>query len=570
MQKILVIENNAEIRESLLLLLEAEGYTVTIAIDGHSGIQLAAEQHPDLIVCATALGDTEGHEVLTQLQQNAELAVLPFILLSDRADPQYLRKSMEMGADDCLIKPFTETELTAAIAARLGKQHAITERYVNILRHTAERLNRLAHYDSLTDLPNHRLLYQRLTQSIQKAIQRNQHVALISVSLDRLRQVNNVMGYLAGDSLLQATAQRLTACLPKSATVARLTGNQFAVLLTAFQDRQAVVAASEEIIDCLSRPFSLPGQEVFVTASIGIALYPEDTQDINVLLRQADAALDWAKQQKSHYYQFYRTDMPVVSSDEIVLETWLRYALERQEFEVYYQPQKQLKSGKITGAEALIRWCHPEKGYISPSQFIPLAEETGLIVPIGEWILRTVCQQTRAWQQEGLPLIRIAVNLSSVQFNQPHLTHMVAQILTETALDPAYLELELTETALMKDTETAICLLKELKDLGLCIAIDDFGTGYSSLSYLKQLPIDMLKIDNCFVRGVTADVKNIAILTAVIQMAHNLQLGVIAEGVETPHELDFLIANNCDVVQGNFVSPPLSKSDMQNLLRSQL
>ncbi|MFE4108238.1 putative bifunctional diguanylate cyclase/phosphodiesterase [Almyronema epifaneia] len=569
MQKILVIENEVAARERLQQLLEAEGYIVTAAGDGHSGIQLAAEQCPDLIVCAAALGDMAGHAVLTQIQQDPELAILPFILLSDRADAPYLRKSMELGADDCLVKPFTEAELLSAIAARLDKQNAITERYVNILRHTAERLNRLAHYDSLTDLPNHRLLYQRLSQSVEKALQQNQPVALISVSLDRLRQVNNVMGYPAGDSLLQATAQRLTACLPKHATIARLTGNQFAVLLTAFDNRQAVVEISEEIIDCLSRPFSLPGQEVFLTTSIGIALYPEDTQDINVLLRQADAALDWAKQQKSHYYQFYRTDMPVVSSDEIVLETWLRYALERQEFEVYYQPQKQLKSGKIIGAEALIRWCHPEQGYISPSQFIPLAEETGLIVPIGEWILRTVCQQARVWQQGGLPSIRIAVNLSSVQFNQPHLTRTIAQVLSETELAPNCLELELTETALMQDTETAVRVLKELKALGLCIAIDDFGTGYSSLSYLKQLPIDMLKIDNCFVRGVTADTKNIAILTAVIQMAHDLELSVIAEGVETPHELDFLIANDCDMVQGNFVSPPLAEPDMQKLLRSQ-
>ncbi|WP_346289599.1 putative bifunctional diguanylate cyclase/phosphodiesterase [Sphaerothrix gracilis] len=569
MQKILVIENDAAVREELQQLLETEGYAVTATVDGHSGIQLASEQRPDLIICATTLGDITGHDVLVQMQQDSELAILPFILLSDRTDAAYLRKSMELGADDCLVKPFSDAELLPAIAARLDKQNAITERYVNILRHTAERLNRLAHYDSLTDLPNHRLLYQRLSQSVQKAIQRNQRVALISVSLDRLRQVNNVMGYPAGDTLLQATAQRLTACLPKSATIARLTGNQFAVLLTSFRNRQAVVEVSEEIIDCLSRPFSLPGQEVFVTTSIGIALYPEDTQDINVLLRQADAALDWAKQQKSHYYQFYRTDMPVVSNDEIVLETWLRYALERQEFEVYYQPQQQLKSGKITGAEALIRWRHPEQGYISPAQFIPLAEETGLIVPIGEWILRTVCQQARAWQHKGLPPIRVAVNLSSVQFNQPHLTRTIAQILTDTELSPDCLELELTETALMQDTETAVRVLQELKAIGLCIAIDDFGTGYSSLSYLKQLPIDMLKIDNCFVRGVTADAKNIAILTAVIQMAHNLQLSVIAEGVETPHELDFLIANDCDMVQGHFVSPPLSEPDMQNLLRSQ-
>ncbi|MEO0828767.1 MAG: bifunctional diguanylate cyclase/phosphodiesterase, partial [Cyanobacteria bacterium J06642_9] len=446
---------------------------------------------------------------------------------------------------------------------------ALAERYVTILRHTAERLNRLAHYDSLTDLPNHHLLYQRLSQAIKVAKAEQHCVALLSLSLDRLRHVNNILGFRAGDQMLQATAQRLSACLPKATTVARLTGNQFVVLISKFSDPKTIHEVADEILDCLSRPFSLPGQEVFATISIGIAIYPDDSEDVKEILRQADAALEWAKHQKSNYVQFYRSDIPVVSSDAISLETALRYAVEREEFSLYYQPQMNTHSGLIAGAEALIRWPHPTEGYISPAQFVPLAEETGLIVPIGEWLFRKACTQIRQWQSIGLPPLQLSINLSSVQFNQPDLTELITDILHTTQLDPACLELEITETALMQDAEAAIAILKALKALGPRIAIDDFGTGYSSLSYLKQFPIDTLKIDNCFVRGVIADPKNQAIVKSVIQMAHSLDLTVIAEGIETEEELAFLADNHCDVVQGYFISRPLDATDMQACLTAQ-
>jgi diguanylate cyclase (GGDEF)-like protein len=474
---------------------------------------------------------------------------------------------MELGADDCLTEPFTDGELASAIATRLRKQNQLTEQYIAVLRNTAERLNRLAHYDSLTDLPNHHLLHQRLSQAVERATQGQQPFALLSLSLDRLRQINNTLGYQAGDALLQATAKRLRSSLPEGTTVARLTANQFAILLTDFKNRQGVIAVANELIDRLSRPFSLLGQEVFITTSIGITLYPDDSTDVKTLLRQVDAALEAAKHQKSNYCQFYRSDMPVVVGDQIILETWLRYALERQEFEVYYQPQIDLRSGEIVGAEALIRWTHPQHGPISPSRFIPLAEETGLIVPIGEWMLRQVCHQLKTWQKMRLPAIQVSVNLSSVQFNQLHLSQTIAGILQETGLLPNALELELTETALMQDAQAALQILSDLKALGLKIAIDDFGTGYSSLSYLKQLPIDTLKIDNCFVRGVTADPKNQAILTAVIQMAHDLNLTVIAEGVETAAELAFLKNYRCDIGQGFYVGKPMPSHDLEQFLQ---
>jgi diguanylate cyclase len=407
-----------------------------------------------------------------------------------------------------------------------------------------------------------------LSQAISESQQPGHRLALLSLSLDRLRQVNNVLGYPAGDALLKASSKRLLASLPYGTTLARLTGNQFAILLPNVESTEAVRAVADNLMDALSRPFSLPGQEVFMTISVGVALCPDHSTDLNTLLRQADAALDWAKNQKSNYCQFYRPDMPVVSGDQIKMETWLRYALERQEFEVYYQPQVNLRSGKVEGVEALIRWHHPQEGNISPAKFVPLAEETGLIVPIGGWVLETVCHQARYWQQIDLGLRHVSVNLSSVQFNQLNLTEQIEKILASAHLAPEQLELEITETALMQDSELAVETLHQLKDLGIRIAIDDFGTGYSSLSYLKKLPIDTLKIDNCFVRGVTTDAKNQVILKSAIQMGHSLDLCIVAEGVETEAEHAFLRQHHCDFVQGFWVGRPMSADKLQDCLKN--
>lgn len=562
MRKLLMIEAAEDARHRRVSLLSDEGYTVITAATADEGLRVALQELPDLILCGLDLSGGDNTALLEGLNQQLDLSATPIIVLTHRSDRDYWRKCTELGADDYLLSPFSGEELCAAIAARLRKQDALTQRYNTLMRHTAERLNRLAHYDSLTDLPNHHLLRQRLTQAIQRASQGNQRVALIALSLDRLRQVNNTLGYPAGDTLLRATARRLTGILPRSTAVARLTGNQFAIVLPAPSDRAAIRAIAEDIIDSLSRAFSLPGQEVFVTVSVGISLFPDDTDDINTLMRQADAALDWAKHQKSNAYQFYRPDMPVISGDELQLETWLRYALERHEFEVCYQPKQHIQSGRIAGAEALIRWQHPDQGYISPARFVPLAEETGLIVPVGDWVLRTVCQQMAAWRDRGLPPIRVAVNLSSVQLNQAHLPRVIETILTETQLPASQLELEVTETALMQDIESALGLLHQLRALGVKLAIDDFGTGYASLGYLRELPIDILKIDTCFVHHLDRDPKNQAILKRVIAMAHDLGLMVVAEGVETEAELALLKDYDCDLAQGYWIGSPMPATDL--------
>ena len=566
MRKLLVIEKDGTQRESHLSVLTKEGYTTITAETIEAAVVIARQQRPDLILSGLDLTGGDNYKLLQHLQTRRDLLAIPVILMTPSGDIHRWRQCAALGADDLLIQPFTDKDLIEAIVGRLRKQDALTYRYNKLMRHTAARLNRLSHYDSLTDLPNHQLLRQRLMQAIQRAATGNQRVALFSLSLDRLRQVNNTLGYPAGDTLLRAAARRLTGSLPRSTAVARLTGNQFAIVLPAPKDRASIVAIAEDIFDNLSRCFSLPGQEVFMTTSIGIAVFPKDTDDISTLLRQADAALDWAKLQKSNAYRFYSSDMAVVSGDELQVETWLRYALKRQEFEVCYQPKQDLENGKIIGAEALIRWRHPDHGYISPARFVPLAEETGLIIPIGDWVLRHVCAQAAYWLNHGYRSLTIAVNLSSVQLHQPKLCQVLNDILQATKLPPECLELEVTETALMQDVEAALALLHRLKNLGVRLAIDDFGTGYASLGYLQQFPIHTLKIDTCFVRGVAHHRKNQVIINHIIAMAHDLNLTVVAEGVETREEMALLKGYGCDVIQGYWVGLPMVADSFANQL----
>ena len=572
MQKVLVIEHPGSRRSSLVAHLEAEDFLVETADTGRAGIQAARRHRPDVVLCDWLEGtqsgspDLNGLQVLEAMRQNSELQLTPFVLITEPTARLHHRKAMALGADDCLVRPVNPADLSATIAARINRQIATSELYVTTLRNTAEQINRLAHYDSLTDLPNYQLLHQRLSQAISTARESSKTLAFMSISLDRLRLVNTVLGYPAGDELLKASARRMQACLPAGATLARLTANQFAIVLPDLARPQQARETADDLMDALSRPFSLPGQEVFVTTSIGIAFLLHQSEDLSTLLRQADAALEYAKKQKSNYCQTYRSDMPVVFSDQIAMETWLRYALERSEFEVYYQPQLNLRSNKIEGCEALIRWRHPEHGYISPAKFVPLAEDTGLIVDIGQWVLETACAQAKRWQQRSLGLRYVSVNLSSVQFNQPNLIDQIKNTLAITGLEPYQLELEVTETALMQDAESAIATLTEIKALGIRTAIDDFGTGYSSLSYLKQLPIDTLKIDNCFVRGASSDPKNQAILQSTIELAHRLELKVVAEGIETPDEQTLLHQYMCDYLQGYWVGKPMPPEDMEQCL----
>lgn len=447
----------------------------------------------------------------------------------------------------------------------------ITER-----KHSEERLQYMANHDPLTGLPNRALYMEHLRLALMTAKRRQRLVAVLFLDLDRFKLINDTLGHTIGDLLLKAVAEQLNVCLRRSDTVARLNstndtvarlgGDEFTLLLTDIAHAQDVPIVVQRIVSVFRAPFFIEGHELFVTPSIGISLYPNDGDTPDKLLRNADTALYRAKEQGRNNYQFYHPEMNAKVSERLAMENSLRKALEKNEFLLHYQPQIDLNTGAIVGMEALVRWHHSESGLISPAKFIPLAEETGLILPIGEWVLRTACAQNKAWQEAGLSPIRVAVNLSGRQFQQRNLVETVRRILTDTGLGAEYLELELTESILMQKIEIITSVLSEIDAMGIQISVDDFGTGYSSLSYLKRFPISTLKVDRSFVNDITTDPDDAAITSAIINMAHSLKLKVIAEGVETGDQLSFLRSLKCDGMQGYFFSRPLAAEDATKLL----
>ncbi|MDO8705524.1 MAG: EAL domain-containing protein [Sulfuricaulis sp.] len=438
----------------------------------------------------------------------------------------------------------------------------ITER-----RRTEERLNYLAHYDTLTGLPNRVLLQDRLNIATSEADRNNRLVSVMLLDLDRFKIINDTLGHDAGDALLMAVAERLKVCLRAGDTIARIGGDEFTLVLANVAHVDDVARVAQKVMDQFIAPFRIGGRELFISPSVGISLYPHDDKKIENLLKNADAAMYHAKDLGRNNFQFFTAELNVRAAKRLTLETALRQALERNEFLLHYQPQVNLKTGRITGMEALLRWQHADMGLISPMDFIPLAEETGLIEPIGEWVLREACAQTQAWHRAGFGRLQVAVNLSGRQFMQKNLLERIKEILKETGLTPRYLELELTEGILMHNIEGVLAVLNALKGHGVSFSLDDFGTGYSSLSYLKRFPIDTLKIDQSFVRGIPADPDDAAIAQAIIAMAHSLELKVIAEGVETVKQLDFLRANKCDGMQGYYFSKPVPAAAMAQLLQ---
>jgi diguanylate cyclase (GGDEF)-like protein/PAS domain S-box-containing protein len=438
--------------------------------------------------------------------------------------------------------------------------HDITER-----KQTEERLNHLANFDLLTNLPNRILFRDRLGLAVSRAPWHKRAVGVLLLDLDRFKRVNEMLGQAVGDLLLKAVAGRLSATVREGDTVARLGDDTFGLILDDLAQPADSFRVSQKILDTLSKPFQLRGQEIFVSASIGIAIFPNDGDEIDLLMKHADTAMSRAKEHGGNNYQLYSPEMNHRATKRLALENSLRHALEREEFLLYYQPKVDITTGQIVGMEALVRWKSPEVGMVSPAEFIPLAEETGLIVPMGEWILRTACAQNKAWQQMGLPMIRVGVNLSVRQLQRQNLIGTIAHVLSETGLDPNYLELELTESIIMKSNESTMAELRELHLGGIEISIDDFGTGYSSLSYLKRLPIDTLKIDKSFVQDVTTDPDDAAIVAAIITMAHALKLKVVAEAVETVEQLEFLRSLKCDRMQGYLFSKPLPAEEVTRL-----
>jgi diguanylate cyclase (GGDEF)-like protein/PAS domain S-box-containing protein len=461
-----------------------------------------------------------------------------------------------------------DMDVTAGRMHQGGKTIGFTvARDITEQKRTQERLTYLAHYDELTGLPNRTLFNENLRQILVDSQRRQRLVAVMFLDLDRFKTINDTLGHETGDTLLKAVAERLRQSVRRGDVIARLGGDEFTIALADVAQADDVALVAKKILESFAYPFQIGGRDLFVTTSIGIGLYPQDHEQADGLLKSADAAMYRAKELGRNNYQFYTKELNAQASKRLALETHLRRALERNEFFLNYQPQVDLRTGEMVGMEALIRWQNPELGLVSPADFIPLAEETGLIVPIGDWVLRTACNQNKAWQKAGLPALRISVNLSARQFREKNLIDTVRQILDQTGLAPKYLELELTES-LLQHVETAELVLKELHNLGVHLSVDDFGTGYSSLNYLKRFPIDNLKIDRSFVRDVINDPDDAAITDAIITMAHTLGIYVVAEGVETREQLAFLHQHRCDLVQGYYFSKPLPAEAFVELLRS--
>ena len=484
-----------------------------------------------------------------------------------------------------IVDAATTVDDVAAIIIDAGMQHMVSgfivtecEKYLGIanghdlLNHITQRkqaeLYYLAHYDQLTRVPNRMLMNDRLHMACREADRNRTLVGLMFIDLDRFKQINDTMGHSFGDLLLQAVAERLEYCVRGNDTVARLGGDEFAVLLQNLSDSNDAEVTAQRIDDFFRLPFRILEREIFITASIGIAIYPRDEQDSVNLLAKADAAMYEAKQSGRNAFREYAPGLSLHSMDHLSLEADLRQAIAKKELVLYYQPQVSVATGMIIGVEALIRWQHPVRGLLSPSVFIGIAEDSGLIIDIGTWVLHEACRQQRIWSLCHVPPLRMAINISAVQFRRTNFTDVVREIVRETGIDPSFIELELTENIAMHHADDVLNTLRELKQIGVKLAIDDFGTGFSNLSYLQRFPIDRLKIDQSFVRGIENMPANKSIVQAIVSLARSLSLEVVAEGVETEAEFAQTSACACDEIQGYFHARPMPANDLLDWLNS--
>src|ERR1043165_4577011 len=558
--RVLIIDDEEQIRN---LLIDVLGSTYDCSDAGSAEEALAAlsEHTFDLVISDIDMGAMSGLELVPHVHSRSPDTVV--VMISGNQDIGFAIEALRVGAFDYITKPIDLRHVEASVERALNhcnllkEKRRYKEQLETLLQQRTAQVDWLAYYDTVTQLPNRALFEDRLTQAVSVAKAAHQSLGVLFISLDQFKKVNDSLGHGPGDILLREFAERLKSCITKSDTVARFGSDEFALLRTQINGTKDVIETIGSLSQVLKFSFDLPGHELFATASVGVSLFPLDGEDCQTLLKNAGAALYKAKRSGGANYQFFTADMHELATKRLELESNLRRAIQNEEFLLHYQPRVSVDSLTITGLEALIRWQHPQLGLIPPSEFIPLAEDTGLIVPIGEWVLRTACLQGQRWRDQGFAPVQIAVNISARQFHDQDLSQTVIRILEETGWSPKYLELELTESSIMQDAEFASEMLNRLKSMGINLSIDDFGTGFSSLASLKRLPIDALKIDKSFVSDARSDSDDAAIVIAIIKLAQNLRLKVIAEGVETEEQLRFLQLLRCDEIQGYFFSKPL-------------
>ncbi len=566
LKTVLVLEPDRAAREIILGTLAQQQLQAVVVPDAAAALRQAKISAPDVIIATMQLPHADIQQLLQQVRQDPNLASTAVIFLSHRASRQELRTSLNLGADDCLAKPLVPRDLQQSIVSCLKRKARMLYPYEQQVQRNKLVLERLAYWDEVTGLPNRRLFTQQTGQVITQARQVQQSVAMFYLNVDQLHAITVTFGQDMGGTLLQAVSQRLKQVDARA--IGRLGDSEFGLVFADVWQHQQVAHMAQRVMAVVTEPYTLNGHEVRIQVSLGIASYPQHGNTPEMLLMQGNTAMRWCQQQRQSGYRFYNPTMTTIETERHLIATDLGRAIERQELEVHYQPQMHVQSGQMIGVEALIRWRHPQRGMISPGTFVPIAEELGLIVSIGEWILRTACYEIKQLQQQlGRPL-KLSVNLSMRQLQQNNFLDTVAQILDETQIDPTMLQLELTETCLMQQVNTTIYTLQQLKQMGIGISIDDFGTGYSSLTYLSKLPIDALKIDHTFVSQLTIDKNAGVISNTIIDMAHRLNLDVVAEGVETQGQLIFLDQLGCQFVQGFLYSPALKAADVLHFAHS--
>ncbi|MEP5766233.1 MAG: EAL domain-containing protein [Halieaceae bacterium] len=576
--KVLVCDDDSNVRMLTRRCLEADDMLVIEASSGPEAVELFVAERPDLVFLDVEMPGMSGLEVCRHIRELPQGEATPIMIVTGSDDRESIDHGFEAGATQYKTKPVNWSLLGRDVQYMLRASNAF-----NALKRQEDRLRYLAYFDPLTNLPNRRSFTEQLNRILKQSRRRDTNTALLFIDLDNFKRINDSIGHGRGDKLLVEIARRLTLELRQedaisymavddeeehdgSTAIARLGGDEFTVVLSDVENVADVETVAKRILHELSQPIALHSHNPVVTPSIGIAIFPVDGADPDTLVRNADTAMYAAKSQGRACYRFYNEKMNALAVEHLKLEEDLREAILTDKLALHYQPQIDTRSGRIISMEALVRWPHPEKGMIMPGEFIPVAERTGLIVDLGNWVLNETARQCALWEEQNLDNFRVAVNMSPLQFNQINITDSIAQFLSSSGMDPKKLELELTESAIMTDAEINIEKLQSLKNMGISLAVDDFGTGYSSLNYLRQFPIDTLKIDQSFVADMnSADGEGI--VDAIIALARTLDLAVVAEGVETDLQLEYLMAQDCDLLQGFYFSVPVPAEQVPDLLR---